>query len=64
MRQHSFSIFIFCLLLALTSFAQENGENYHIKIPEFTDPPKIDGKLENPIWEKGAVLSSFTQYEP
>ena len=64
MRQHSFSIFIFCLLLALTSFAQENGENYHIKIPEFTNPPKIDGILENPIWEKGAVLNTFTQYEP
>jgi|GEM_PF-4714067 len=26
--------------------------------------PKIDGKLENPIWENATVLDTFTQYEP
>ncbi len=35
-----------------------------MKIPKFPSPPKIDGKLENPLWEKGAVLEAFTQYEP
>ncbi|MGD8535974.1 MAG: DUF5916 domain-containing protein, partial [Candidatus Aminicenantes bacterium] len=54
----------FLLSLPLFSFASEDGNNYSIKVPEFTDSPKIDGRLENPIWEKGAVLRSFTQYEP
>jgi hypothetical protein len=63
-KQHSLFIFLFCLLLALTSFAQGNEDNYTIKIPEFAESPKIDGSLENSIWEKSAVLSTFTQYEP
>lgn len=33
-------------------------------MPEFTDSPKIDGHLENPLWKKGAALDNFTQYEP
>jgi hypothetical protein len=54
----------FLLTLALFSFPNEDRNNYSVKIPEFTESPKIDGRLENPIWEKGAVLSVFTQYEP
>jgi len=38
--------------------------DYRVIIPEFLRPPKIDGKLENPLWNKGAVLERFTQYEP
>jgi hypothetical protein len=54
---------IFCIF-SLSSFSQEKEENYNIIIPEFPSPPKIDGKLENPLWEKGAVIENFTQYEP
>ncbi len=46
------------------SFSQENTDAYYVKVPEFLAPPKIDGKFENPIWEKGALLDTFTQYEP
>lgn len=53
-----FSIFPFI------SFSQENDNDYYVKVPEFSFPPKIDGRLENPIWEKGVVLDTFTQYEP
>jgi hypothetical protein len=63
-KQYSFFILLFCSLLALASFAQENEDNYTIKIPEFDESPKIDGSLENSIWEKSAVLNTFTQYEP
>lgn len=56
------------LLLFLTPFfcaqGKDNGGNYRVKIPRFSSPPKIDGKLENPLWQKGAVLDDFTQYEP
>ena len=52
-----FVLTIFLLLkLALFSFAGEDRNNYTVKVPEFTELPKIDGLLENPIWEKGAVL--------
>jgi len=57
-------IFLSLFILSLFSFSQEDKDNYHVKIPEFTSPPKIDGKLENPLWEKGAVLDAFTQFEP
>ncbi|MFQ6108801.1 MAG: hypothetical protein ACE5L7_04530, partial [Candidatus Aminicenantales bacterium] len=51
----------FCPFLLLASPADNS---YHVKVPEFPTPPKIDGRLENPLWEKGAVLENFTQYEP
>jgi len=64
MKRHSFSILLCLLFLPLFSFSQEKSHNYHIKIPEFTSPPKIDGKLENPLWKEAVVLDTFTQYEP
>ena len=51
-------------LLSLFSFSEENNGNYHVKVRELSTPPKIDGTLENPLWEKGSVLENFTQYEP
>jgi len=46
------------------SYSLVNEENFRVKVPKFSSPPKIDGTLENPIWEKGAILDTFTQYEP
>jgi hypothetical protein len=60
--------FPFVVFLVLTfaffSFASEEGNSYSLKVPEFPNAPKIDGLLENPLWEKGVVLDTFTQYEP
>lgn len=53
-------VFLFSPLLSFS----KDGNNYHIKAPAFSTPPKIDGELENPIWLQGAVLEHFTQYEP
>lgn len=53
-------VFLFSPLPA----SPEDGNNYRIEVPAFPTPPKIDGKLENPIWKNGAVLEHFTQYEP
>ena len=64
MKRFCFCILLSLFILSLSSFSQENKNDYHVKIPEFTSPPKIDGKLENPLWEKGAVLDTFTQFEP
>jgi hypothetical protein len=37
---------------------------YSVRPAEFSSPPKIDGVLENPFWEKGTVIEDFTQFEP
>ncbi len=52
------------LILSLCLFGKDSGNNFHVNIPKFPSPSKIDGKLENPLWENGAVLDDFTQYEP
>jgi len=61
-----FLLIIFIVLYLFTPFSYSlvNEENFRVKVPRFSSPPKIDGKLENPLWEKGAVLDTFTQYEP
>ena len=64
MKKYALSIVLCLFVLSLFTFSQENNDHYTIKIPEFISPPKIDGKLENPIWKSGAVLDAFTQYEP
>lgn len=64
MKKYALSIVLCLFALSFFIFAQENNDNYYIKIPEFISPPKIDGKLENPIWKRGAILDTFTQYEP
>lgn len=66
MKCMKFFLFALFLLIQFTlfSFASEDGNNYSVKVPEFANPPKIDGLLENPLWEKGAVLNTFTQHEP
>ncbi|UCC38365.1 MAG: carbohydrate binding family 9 domain-containing protein [Candidatus Aminicenantes bacterium] len=61
-RSASFLLFLF--VFSLFCLSDVNKENYYVKVPKFPTSPKIDGKLENPLWEKGAVLDTFTQYEP
>ncbi len=51
-------------LIVTLSQAQDNSENYHIRPAKFSSPPKIDGKLDNPVWQEGIILDTFTQYEP
>ena len=57
-------ILIFLILIFHPVLALENDDDFYIKIPRFSSPPKIDGKLENPVWEKAVILDNFTQYEP
>jgi hypothetical protein len=58
--------FLFSMLFStlLLPSSKGNGKAMHVIIPEFPSPPKIDGKLDDSLWEKGAVIETFTQYEP
>ncbi|MCX7973027.1 MAG: carbohydrate binding family 9 domain-containing protein [Candidatus Aminicenantes bacterium] len=51
-------------LIFPVTFEAAGRENYIIQPVEFSNPPKIDGILENPLWEKATVIEQFTQYEP
>lgn len=53
-------IFLFPAL----AFGVNGQEDYIIQAVEFSHPPKIDGLLENPLWEKAAIIDQFTQFEP
>ncbi len=35
-----------------------------IEVAIFTTPPKIDGRLDEPVWEEAARLEDFVQVEP
>ena len=53
------------LVLSLAGLLSANQTDpYYVKVPQLEEPPKIDGQLDNPIWEKGVILDKFTQYEP
>ncbi len=64
LTKYTVPIFLFLSIFSLFCFSDVNKDNYYVKVPEFPTSPKIDGKLENPLWEKGAILDTFTQYEP
>lgn len=54
-----------CILFAAAAFADKGvQDDYDITLPRFDTPPQIDGILDNPLWQKAAVLENFTQYEP
>lgn len=52
------------LLISLSLLLKGEDDPYFTKIPEFPAAPKIDGRLDNPLWQQGAILKNFTQYEP
>ncbi len=56
-------IFSFSLIL-FPQFSLTSSQEI-LKVPELSHPPKIDGVLENPIWEKEALkIENFLQFTP
>src|SRR5215216_578910 len=46
------------------SFVVPPEKSQPITIPKFDKPPVIDGKLEEKVWQKAAVLKNFYQIQP
>ncbi len=42
----------------------DQQQPYFLQIPELPQAPQIDGRLDNPLWQKAARIDNFTQYEP
>jgi hypothetical protein len=61
MKKILFSLIIF-LLSSLLAFSQEEvKETFGLKIEESV---KVDGSLDEPVWEKAPEISDFIQFEP
>jgi hypothetical protein len=61
------AIYLVAILLLCSQFLSSRSvdpASYKVVIPPFENSPKIDGKLDDPFWENGAILDSFTQFEP
>ena len=58
-------ILIFSLSLFLSSHFSFASSTEMLKVPRFSRPPKIDGVLENPLWQQEALkIEGFLQYTP
>ncbi|HKG61799.1 MAG TPA: hypothetical protein VKB05_18730 [Pyrinomonadaceae bacterium] len=55
---------LFILCVALCANAQTPEKSQPVTIPKFEKPPTIDGKLDEEIWQKAAVLKDFYQIQP
>jgi hypothetical protein len=50
-------------VLASSTFAQQNGTR-RIQVLHITQPIKIDGRLDEPVWLQAEVATDFRQQEP
>jgi hypothetical protein len=46
------------------AFVVPEEKSKPITIPKFDKPPTIDGKLDEEVWQKAAVLKDFYQIQP
>ena len=61
-----------CLFLAVQAFAHERpsievygvNERYEVVVPLVEEAPVIDGKIDEPVWEKAAKVWGFRQVSP
>ena len=61
-----------CLFLAVQAFAHERpsievygvNERYEVVVPLVEEAPVIDGKIDEPVWEKAAKVWGFRQISP
>jgi len=56
---------VFFILLAVVSKAIElNNDKKSLEIVKVNAAPKIDGVLDDSVWEKAAIAKDFIQFEP
>ena len=40
------------------------ASNIHVAVPRIDTTVTIDGRLDEPVWNRAARLSGFSQYQP
>ncbi|MEF8810572.1 MAG: hypothetical protein V5A47_06600, partial [Bacteroidales bacterium] len=66
-NNHRYLFYKLLVLLVFTFPAvthAQSTENKVLNAVKNGEPPKINGILDDPIWEKAPVATDFTQYEP
>ena len=67
------ALLIFCAAINTTAqtsatptatFVVPPEKSQPVTIPKFDKPPTIDGKLDEEVWQKAAVLKDFYQIQP
>ena len=56
--------FPFALGILLLLLCQKLGAEAVIPIPRTTQPPRIDGLLDDPVWQQAAVFTNFKTIQP
>ncbi len=66
MRRTFYIYALFFFLFSAHAIGNEDssGKAFMVSIPQLSEAPKIDGKLEDSVWREAVVLENFTQYEP
>ncbi len=59
----NYLLLLLILCAAICANAQTD-KSQPITIPRFEKPPTIDGKLDEEVWQKAAVLKDFLQIQP
>ena len=67
------ALLIFCAAVNATAqtaatpaaaFVVPEEKSKPVTIPKFDKPPAIDGKLDEEVWQRAAVLKDFYQIQP
>ena len=66
------TVAIACLLVTAQAIAHERpsievfgvNENYEVVVPLVDDAPIVDGKLDEPAWEKAAKFGALDRFLP
>ena len=65
MNNKMIAFLLFFLALSLSPKALDSSPEDRIYIPKLTEPPRIDGVLDNPVWEEEALkIQDFLQFTP
>lgn len=65
MKNKAIAFLLFLLAFCLPPKILNSSPEERIYIPKLTEPPKIDGVLDNSIWEEQALkIQDFLQFTP
>jgi hypothetical protein len=58
------TLLVVAVIMASLPAATGGATEARIEVPLFTEPPIIDGVLDDEVWTTAAVVGGFTQFEP
>jgi hypothetical protein len=58
------TLLVVAVIMASLPAATGGATEARIEVPLFTEPPIVDGVLDDEVWTTAAVVGGFTQFEP